>query len=202
MPTDDLWVEEELSPIRTRRLILREVAMEDAPVIARLANDRHIAEMTARIPYPYGLADAQNFLETSRHELIFGMIREADGAFIGLISLREKNDSDALELGYWVGRAYWNQGYATEAAHSVIDYAFGELAAEALEVRCRVINGASRRVIHKCGFHYQGVGMDISSLAGRVSSESYRMDRRCWLSLKSWAMDTTKVPAGELDRAV
>ena len=39
--------------------------------------------------------------------------------------------------------------YATEAAHAVIDYAFGELAAEAVEIRCRVINNASRRVIHK-----------------------------------------------------
>ena len=62
-----------------------------------------------------------------------------------------------------------------EAAHAVIDYAFGELAAEAVEIRCRVINNASRRVIHKCGFHYQGVSMDVSAVAGRLR-------RRIWAS--------------------
>ena len=50
MPSDDLWIEEELSPLPTRRLTLREVRMDDAPAIATLANDRHIAEMTARTP--------------------------------------------------------------------------------------------------------------------------------------------------------
>ncbi|SHJ04911.1 GNAT family N-acetyltransferase [Aureimonas altamirensis] len=200
MPSDDLWIEEELSPLPTRRLTLREVRMDDAPAIATLANDRHIAEMTARIPYPYRLEDAKEFLARTRHELTFAIMRNADDAFMGLISLREKDDSDALDLGYWLGRPFWNKGYATEAAHAVIDYAFGELAAEAVEIRCRVINNASRRVIHKCGFHYQGVGMDVSAVAGRVASESYRMDRRCWLSLKSWVRDTSPVPAGELDQ--
>ncbi|KAA0969760.1 GNAT family N-acetyltransferase [Aureimonas fodinaquatilis] len=201
MPSDDLWIDEELRPITTRRLTLRLVKLTDAPAIAALANDRHIAEMTARIPHPYSLSDAETYLSSLRHELVFAILRREDKRLMGLVSLREKDNSDALDLGYWLGRDFWNSGYATEAAHALIDYAFGELAAEAVEARCRVINGASRRVIHKCGFQYTGVGMDVLSLAGRVSSESYRMDRRCWLSLKSWGQESSAVPLEELDRA-
>jgi hypothetical protein len=48
--------------LRTQRLVLRAPRLEDAKTIASLVNDRRIAENTLRIPYPYGIADAQAFI--------------------------------------------------------------------------------------------------------------------------------------------
>ena len=60
-------------------------------------------------------------------------------------------------------------------------------AIQVLHVSCRVINPASRRVIHKCGFQYAGQGMLNSIVAGQVPVERYRLDRKTWASLRSWA---------------
>lgn len=106
------------------------------------------------------------------------------GAFIGCAGLHGR--PQGLELGYWIGRPYWGRGYATEAAHALVDLAFRASAIERLHVSCRVINSASRRVIHKCGFQYAGQGMLESLAAGRVPVERYVLDRRTWASLRSW----------------
>ena len=55
-----------------------------------------------------------------------------------------------------------------------------------LHVSCRVLNPASRRVIHKCGFQYAGQGMLNSLVAGQVPVERYSLDRKTWVSLRSW----------------
>jgi hypothetical protein len=58
---------------------------------------------------------------------------------------------------------------------------------EAIEARCRVTNPASRRVIQKSGFQYQGNGMVPSlALGGSLPVEWYRLDRKTWISLRSW----------------
>ena len=172
--------------LATRRLVLRVVRTGDAGAIALLANDRHIAEMTARIPHPYGIEDARRFLSQLGEERVFAVERREDATFIGLVGLTPLSREKTFELGYWLGRPFWGDGFATEAAQAVIDHAFAGLGAECVEIRCRVVNGASRRVVQKCGFQYSGTGMDISLAAGRVASETYRMDRRCWQSLKAW----------------
>ena len=94
--------------------------------------------------------------------------------------------SEGLELGYWIGEPYWRHGYATEAAHALVDLAFRATMIDALNVSCRVLNAASRRVIHKCGFQYATQGMMDSLVAGRVPIERYRLDRSTWVSLRSW----------------
>jgi RimJ/RimL family protein N-acetyltransferase len=91
-----------------------------------------------------------------------------------------------LELGYWIGEPYWKRGYATEAAHALVDLAFQKTSIQVLHASTRVINPASRRVIHKCGFQYAGQGMLNSIVAGQVPVERYRLDRKTWISLRNW----------------
>nr|WP_279481248.1 GNAT family N-acetyltransferase [Aureimonas sp. SK2] len=181
-----LETDDEDCRLTTRRLVLRQARMSDAPEIATHANDLQIAQMTSRIPHPYGLDDARAFLGAARDELIVAITRRADDRFLGLCSLAASPTPGAAELGYWIGRPFWGNGYATEAAQAAIDYGFAVLELSAIEVRCRVINTGSRRVIQKCGFGYVGTGLSTSLVAGRVASETYRMDRRTWQSLKSW----------------
>lgn len=172
----------------TERLVLRPPHIDDVEELATLANSRRIAEMLGRMPHPYDEHDARAFIENARRGQRAGCsyaITIADsGAFIGCAGIH--GGSDGLELGYWIGEPYWGSGYATEAAHALVDLAFRATAIEKLYVSCRVINSASRRVIHKCGFQYAGQGMLESIAAGRVPVERYALDRRTWVSLRSW----------------
>jgi RimJ/RimL family protein N-acetyltransferase len=173
----------------TERLVLRPPHVDDIPELTQLANNRRVAEMLARMPYPYGEVEARAFLamsgQTPAAGCVYAVSLAESGAFIGCAGLN--GTERGLELGYWIGEPYWRHGYATEAAHALVDLAFRATMIDALNVSCRVINAASRRVIHKCGFQYAGQGMMDSLVAGKVPIERYRLDRSTWVSLRSWS---------------
>jgi RimJ/RimL family protein N-acetyltransferase len=172
--------------LETERLTLRAPRLEDAKAIAQLANDRRIAENTRRIPHPYGLADAEAFIEQVNKGGEFAFLITLDAGPIGACGLA-KLDGPEPDLGYWLGAPYWGNGYATEAARAVIDYAFTALGADALQAGARVTNPASRRVLEKCGFQWTGVGLyRVRALASSAPVDRFRLDRGIWASLKSW----------------
>ena len=173
----------------TERLVLRPPHPDDIPELAQLANNRRVAEMLARMPSPYRMEDARAFVATCASRRAGGRayaLTLADsGAFVGCAGL-DAMEGD-LELGYWIGQPHWGHGYATEAAHALVDLAFRATGTDRLLVSCRAVNPASRRVIHKCGFQYAGQGMMDSLAAGRVPVERYQLDRGTWISLRTWA---------------
>ena len=172
--------------LETKRLCLRAPRLGDAKTVATLANDRRIAENTARIPHPYKTADAEDFISRA------GKTDEA----LFLVTLRDKTVIGACgivlqeampELGYWLGVEHWGKGYATEALHAVIDYAFTDLAHEALQAGARVTNPASRRVLEKCGFQWTGVGLyRIRAINSSAPIDRFRLERGIWSALKGW----------------
>ena len=173
--------------LETKRLALRAPRLEDAKTVATLANDRRIAENTARIPHPYKTADAEGFIAGAN---------KAGGEAVFLITLRDETIVGACglllqeqtpELGFWLGVPHWGQGYATEALHAVIDYAFTDLAHESLQAGARVTNPASRRVLEKCGFQWTGVGLyRINSIKSSAPIDRFRLERGIWSALKTW----------------
>jgi len=172
----------------TKRLIMRNPRDVDIPELVQLADNRHVAQMLARMPHPYGEAEARAFIAMSQKKqpgVSFALTLADGGTFIGCAGLNVKDRG--LELGYWIGEPYWKCGFATEAAHALVDLAFRETRIPVLHVSVRVINPASRRVIHKCGFQYAGQGMMNSIVAGQVPIERYRLDRRTWESLRTWS---------------
>lgn len=173
--------------LETKRLALRAARLEDAKAVAALANDRRIAENTARIPYPYKLADAQQFIAgaNKKGEAAY-LITLRDGTIIGACGLMFHYD-DTPEIGYWLGVPYWNKGYATEALHALIDYAFTDLTHDTVQAGARVTNPASRRVLEKCGFQWTGVGLyRINSIKSSAPIDRFRLERRIWSALKTW----------------
>ena len=174
--------------LETERLVLRAPRLEDAMAVATLANDRRVAENALHIPHPYSLADAQAFI-AGANAGDFGtvfLIAARSGAVLGACGLAA-SDSEAPEIGYWLGVPHWGTGYATEAARALIDHAFGDLDHEALLGGARVSNPASRRVLEKCGFQWTGVGLyRIRALKSSAPVDRFRLDRRLWASLKSW----------------
>jgi RimJ/RimL family protein N-acetyltransferase len=173
--------------LETKRLCLRAPRLEDAKTVATLANDRRIAENTARIPHPYKMSDAEGFITDAN---------KAGGEAVFLITLRDETivgacgvvlQEETPELGYWLGLPFWGKGYATEALHAVIDYAFTDLEREALQAGARVTNPASRRVLEKCGFQWTGVGLyRINSIKSSAPIDRFRLERGIWSALKGW----------------
>jgi RimJ/RimL family protein N-acetyltransferase len=172
--------------LKTARLTLRAPRRGDAKALALLANDLRIAANTARIPHPYGVADAEQFIASVNKragETCF--LITLDGAPIGACGVDPREE--VPELGYWLGVPYWGRGFATEAARAVIDYAFGDLEYEALLSGARVTNPASRRVLEKCGFQWTGVRLSrIRAINSAAPIDRFRLDRGLWASLKNW----------------
>lgn len=173
--------------LETERLALRAPRLEDAKAVAQLANDRRIAENTARIPHPYSLVDAEKFIASVNQldgEIAFLITRE--NVVLGAVGIALP-EREPPEIGYWLGAKFWGHGYATEAVHAVIDHAFADLDCEALAAGARVTNPASRRVLEKCGFQWTGVGLTrIRALASSAPVDRFRLERAIWRSLKSW----------------
>jgi RimJ/RimL family protein N-acetyltransferase len=178
--------ERSIPVLETERLVLRAPRLGDAKSVAVLANDRRIAENTARIPHPYKKSDAEGFITRANAagEAVF-LITLRNDAVIGACGLIMQDKTP--ELGYWLGVNYWGKGYATEALHAVIDYAFTDLAHEALQAGSRVTNPGSRRVLEKCGFQWTGVGLcRIRAINSSAPIDRFRLERGIWSAIKGW----------------
>ena len=179
--------ERSIPVLETERLFLRAPRLGDAKSVAMLANDRRIAENTARIPHPYRAADAEDFIAGANvgNESVF-LITLRNGAIVGACGYTQV-DRQPPEIGYWLGVKHWGKGYATEAARAVIDHVFADTDCEAIQSSARVTNPASRRVLEKCGFQWTGAGLlRIRAIASSAPIDRFRLDRGLWASLKSW----------------
>jgi RimJ/RimL family protein N-acetyltransferase len=146
--------------IATERLVLRAPRLDDAARLAELANDFDVARMTTEIPHPYSLGDADDFLRRMEtrdraRQAVFAIEHPKDG-FVGVLGFHPKEPA-APEVGYWIGRPYWGQGYATEAARAALDWAGAGWGRRLVVSGHFADNPASGRVLEKAGFLYTGV---------------------------------------------
>ncbi len=112
------------------------------------------------------------------------LIRRADDALIGAVTLDNirRGPAQAGTIGYWVGQPHIRQGYMREALKAVVHHAFTELDLSRLEAGCLPENAASRGVLEKTGFKYEGVAQSYLQINGRwrnhVLYANLRADRR------------------------
>lgn len=110
--------------------------------------------------------------------------RREDGALLGAITLDNirRGPAQAGTLGYWVGQAYARNGYMSEAILAVVHHAFERMDLSRLEAACLPENKASRGVLERSGFKYEGVAQSYLQIDGRwrthVLYAALRMDRR------------------------
>ncbi|MBR1125429.1 GNAT family N-acetyltransferase [Bradyrhizobium lablabi] len=185
----------EASPcvLETERLSLRKPTLADVKAIARLANDRRIAENTRRLPYPYLQDHAVEFVRATAaaaRETVF--LIENNHTPLGMVGISWL-DPDAPELGYWLGVDHWGQGFGTEAARAVIDYYFEEYSQDLLFSGARVANPSSRNILEKCGFQWSGVELHrFEALGCSTPVDCFRLSRGVWSSLKNWSSSTRR----------
>lgn len=148
-------------PLNTARLQIRKYTLGDANAVYEVINDKHIYKMTQHIPYPYPKEQVEIWISFVLKNLAYGNGIEC-GIFkdtryignIGLVNLDFQNRS--AELTYFIGTNDTGKGYATEAARALCLYGFETLNLERIQARCFNENHASKRVMQKIGFSYEG----------------------------------------------
>ena len=158
--------------MRTQRLFLRALTHRDARRIALLAGDWDVARMTGRIPHPYSIERAEEWItDLSEGERVFGITHRM--ALIGVCGYMP--DGNSAEIGYWLGKPWWGKGFATEAAAALIEHCFNEAGFERVTCGHFRDNPASGKVIGKLGFRY--VGTDhVWCEARQTNVETLRYD--------------------------
>jgi [ribosomal protein S5]-alanine N-acetyltransferase len=169
--------------LETSRLRIRPYSDADTPELLPLIGTREVAATTLRIAHPYTEQDARDFFELAKEpdKLWLAVTLRADGRQIGGIGMRIEPQHRHAELGYWLGVAYWGQGYATEAAREMLRYGFEELGLHRIFATHFKHSAASGRILKKIGMHYEGCQRDHLLKWGEfVDSEMYGILRREW----------------------
>jgi len=148
--------------IETERLLLRPFELADGPRVKKLAGDKTIADTTLNIPHPYEDGMAEEWISThqakfeSGEMVVYAIIQKIIKGLIGAIGLTINKRFNRAELGYWIGKDYWNQGYCTEASKAMLEYAFRNLGLNKIIATHIDRNPASGKVMRKIGMNKEG----------------------------------------------
>lgn len=140
------------------------------------------------IPHPYEEGMAEEWIGT--HEasykagtlVTFAIASRDDATLVGAVGLRIDRGLNKAELGYWIGKPFWNIGYATEATVAVLAYGFEELRLNRIQASHFARNPASGRVMQKAGMILEGTARQDAIRWGKYEDlVSYGILREEWL---------------------
>lgn len=150
--------------LRTQRLVLGAFELGDAAELQRLAGAREIADTTLAIPHPYELDHALAWIGQQRREAVrgratnFAIRLSSSGTLIGSVGLRDiDREHLQAELGFWIGREWWGQGYAREAAARIIRFGFESLGLNRICAHHMTRNPAAGKVLLAAGMQREGL---------------------------------------------
>jgi RimJ/RimL family protein N-acetyltransferase len=147
----------------TNRLLLRKFNLDDTSKVVGLAGEYEIADTTLRIPHPYHEKDAREWIEQQYTWLnqnlsaTWAITIKESADLIGATGLMNFSEPfEHAEMGYWIGKLFWNKGYATEAAHAIIKYGFDVLELNRIHTHHFSRNASSGKVLFKIGMKHEG----------------------------------------------
>jgi RimJ/RimL family protein N-acetyltransferase len=152
--------------IVTERLILRPPTLKDAADIAANANNPDVTRYTAHVPFPYSIKNAKDFIRLCRKResqrlctyLNFVVELRSEKKVIGCLGfIRIDRFTGKADIGYWLGKKYWRQGFGFEAVDALINFAFSKLKLHRLEAAIYAENRASQTLVKKLGFKKEGI---------------------------------------------
>jgi ribosomal-protein-alanine N-acetyltransferase len=143
---------------------LTEIRRSDKDALVDLLNNQEIYARTLRIPFPYTASDAEKWFAAigeaiEKNEPPFKWsIRMEEDRLVGGIGFDGivMGQSYRAEIGYWLGRPFWNRGIMTAVVRSVCRHAFENLGLVKITAHVFPTNDASARVLEKCGFELEG----------------------------------------------
>ena len=175
---------EEYPEIKTKRLHLGRLHWTDVPKIVEYAGHKDVSKTTLNIPYPYEEKDAIFWINSanqgfeSKTQYTFAIRKISSDEFIGGIGLKVNTRFNRAEMGYWVGKPFWNKGYTTEAAGAVLGYGFQTLGLHKIHAAYLEENPASGNVMRKNGMIKEAEMKDHFLKDGRYKNIiQYRLTR-------------------------
>jgi len=167
--------------LTTDRLHLRTFEPEDAALVTEYAGDWDVCSKLSRVPYPYTLEMAEQWIATHEASPDIICAIELDGALAGCIA-------QELEYGYWLGKPFWGKGIMTAASRAFVTYLFEEEGMHDLGASFFKDNPASGVVLKRSGFKVTG---ESTAFCLARDAEVERFDvttnRHVWEDLKgSW----------------
>jgi 8-oxo-dGTP diphosphatase len=165
--------------LRTERLALRRLLPGDARAFHRLINDWEICSKLPDAPFPYPIELAEAWIEAADEAREAGRAHRfailrggdgqtGDGELVGAAGLTLSKDRRAIDLGYWIGRPYWRQGFGREAARRLAEWALAELPIERVTATAAGDNETSMALLEKIGFRQTGTGREAFACRGGV----------------------------------
>jgi len=149
--------------LETERLILRPFEDGDVPALFPLINDADVAATMLSTCYPYSVDEFLAFFKRAleamerRERYEMAIVLKGTGLPIGAVRFFHiSREHLRTELGYWLGRKYWGQGYMTEAVNRMAQFGFEKLGFERMHAYCFTRNAGSIRVLEKAGFRQEG----------------------------------------------
>ncbi|MBQ6949890.1 MAG: GNAT family N-acetyltransferase [Clostridia bacterium] len=152
-----------LPHIETDRLVLRPLQMSDARDMYEYARDPEVSRYVLWDAHK-SIWETKRFLHFARSQYrrgfpgSFAMELKESGRMIGTIGFMWVNpDYKSAEVGYSLGREWWNKGLMTEALDATLRFGFEELKLNRIEAQHDTQNPASGRVMAHCGMRFEGV---------------------------------------------
>jgi [ribosomal protein S5]-alanine N-acetyltransferase len=152
-----------IEPIITSRLVIRELTENDFTHIRLYAQDMDAyrfmllwLETDEKIRAFIDNALSQAASETRREYLL--SVETIDGKeFIGNCCIEvDPVSGSTAEIGYWLVRSCWKNGYAAEISRALVHYGFTHLGFHRIYAKCDELNTASASVLEKIGMRYEG----------------------------------------------
>lgn len=170
-------------PSHSGDLRMREPLLSDAPRMAEYLNDIEVAGNLARVPHPYHLANARNWLTTGVQKTdrsIFAIDHKELG-FVGMVTF--DHAKQAASVGYWLGRPYWNRGIMTSALIASLRWYFTVTQADHVLSGVFHFNMASLAIQQKLGFvetgrsftHCLARGQDVEHIDTELTRDAFEL---------------------------
>ncbi|MDE2029431.1 MAG: GNAT family N-acetyltransferase [Alphaproteobacteria bacterium] len=172
----------------TERLYLRALTYPELPRMTDLLNDWDVVRWLAVVPFPYTMKDAGDFYTDMAAcyargaPELFILAQKTDDLLIGAVGLHPPRDVNPepgeVEIGYWLARDYWGQGFMSEAAREALKIAFARPATRLVGATTALDNDASQNVLRKIGLRNMGeVPRDYGALRGDDTVLKWRITR-------------------------
>lgn len=127
--------------------------LSDAERIAELVGDKSVSKWTANIPYPYSKSDAEEWIKrTAENKTRNPFAVELNNQIVACVSYWP-HGTEALEVGYWVGKKYWGNGIATASLNMLLSSNYLPVVSKVV-AKTMVGNIGSQKVLLKCGFEF------------------------------------------------
>ena len=176
-----------VNPTITARLRLRPLSSGDAPELVALLDDWQMVRYTSNIPFPYDLNAARSFIVDTRRlceegkALVYAVEDRLTGYLAACVGATF--DEQGAEIGYWVGRAFWGRGYASEALGRLITLLFRDHGVDAVRAEILPENVLSRRVAQQQGLSLKGRRRAIMPARGESTAvfDILSLDKAGWL---------------------